>query len=154
MKKINLIALLEMGILIAGTAFLGAGFTDIGPWFEGLVKPLFQPPNWLFAPVWTVLYICIGIAGYIILSSSVDYKDNIMVLYIVNLMLNVGWSFLFFTRHEPLLALLDLMVLWITIVLMIWSSKSVSRVAAYLLVPYLLWVTFAGTLNYAIVMLN
>lgn len=154
MKKNNLMALLEMGILIVGTAFLGAGFTDIGPWYEGLTKPFFQPPNWLFAPVWIVLYICIGIAGYLILSSDADNKDSIIVLYIINLILNVGWSFLFFGRHEPLLALLELVLLWMTIVVMIWSSKSVSRAAAYLLVPYLLWVTFAGTLNYAIVMLN
>ena len=130
--------------------------SSVNGWFKTLNKPSFNPPGWLFAPVWTVLYILIGIAFYIIWNSQVktEKKYTAYTYYWLQLLLNFGWSFLFFFYKRPDLALIDIIVLFIMIASTIFSFRKISKPAAWLLVPYLCWVAFATALNFAIWKLN
>lgn len=137
---------------------LGGLFTApaIRTWYAYLAKPSFSPPNWIFGPVWTVLYFLMGIAAYLIWTRSGTKKkvQTALRIFIAQLTFNFLWSILFFGLRSPLLALIDIFILW---ALIVWTMKSfhpLSKTAAYLLVPYLVWVSFATVLNWAIVMLN
>ena len=136
-----------------------AGFftaSSVNGWYTTLVKPSFNPPNWLFAPVWTTLYIMMGIAFFIIWKSNANevVKRTAITLYIIQLILNFCWSIIFFYAQQPGWALVDILLMWIFILLTIrWFAK-ISAVSAWLLVPYLCWVSFATILNYAIWKLN
>ena len=125
-------------------------------WFTTIHKPSFNPPNWLFAPVWTLLYILMGIAFFLIWKKDTDpiQKRTAITLYIVQLILNFCWSFIFFYAHQPGWALVDIILLWLFILLTIISFSKISVTAAWLLVPYICWVSFATVLNYAIWKLN
>lgn len=114
-------------------------------WYQHLVKPSFQPPPWIFAPVWTILYIMIGI----VLGKIWHTKNR--GLFIFQLLLNLSWSPMFFRYHKIDLALLDTILLWANLVALMYQSNNTIRL---LLVPYLLWVSFAGILNYQIYVLN
>ncbi|AVP87354.1 tryptophan-rich sensory protein [Candidatus Phycorickettsia trachydisci] len=114
-------------------------------WYQNLIKPSFQPPSWIFGPVWTILYIMIGIA----LAKVWNTKN--VGLFIFQLMLNLLWSPMFFRYHRIDLALLDIALLWINLLALIYQSNQSIRL---LLTPYFLWISFAGTLNYQIYMLN
>jgi benzodiazapine receptor len=130
--------------------------SSVNGWFKTLNKPSFNPPAWLFAPVLTVLYILIGIAFYIIWNSQVktEKKYTAYTYYWLQLLLNFGWSFLFFFYKRADLALIDIIVLFIMIASTIFSFRKISKTAAWLLVPYLCWVAFATALNFAIWKLN
>lgn len=136
-----------------------AGFftaSSVNGWYTTLVKPSFNPPNWLFAPVWTSLYIMMGIAFFLIWKSNANdvVKRTAVTLYIIQLALNFCWSFIFFYAEQPGWALVDIILMWIFIFLTIrWFGK-ISSVSAWLLVPYICWVSFATVLNYAIWTLN
>jgi len=136
-----------------------AGFftaSSVNGWYTTLVKPSFNPPNWLFAPVWTSLYIMMGIAFFLIWKSNANdvVKRTAVTLYIIQLALNFCWSFIFFYAQQPGWALVDIILMWIFIFLTIrWFGK-ISSVSAWLLVPYICWVSFATVLNYAIWTLN
>lgn len=136
-----------------------AGFftaSSVNGWYTTLVKPSFNPPNWLFAPVWTSLYIMMGIAFFLIWKSNANdvVKRTAVTLYIIQLALNFCWSFIFFYAEQPGWALVDIVLMWIFILLTIrWFGK-ISSVSAWLLVPYICWVSFATVLNYAIWTLN
>ena len=134
--------------LLAGG--VGAIFTTqaIPTWYATLNKPILSPPNWVFAPVWTTLYILMGISLYLV------WKKKIPTIFWIQLVLNAAWSIIFFGWHNPLLALVDIVALWIAIVLTIKSFYKISKLSAYLLYPYLAWVSFAAILNLAIVFLN
>jgi len=126
----------------------GGIFTDTGPWYQGLRKPFFTPPNWVIPVVWNILFILIGLAGgYMYFQTS---RKKFFTVYAVNLALNWLWSFIFFGLKSPALAFVELVVLWLTIVALIVMAWNKSRVAAWLLVPYLIWVSFAGLLNFSI----
>ena len=142
---------------------LAVGFTasyftmpEIGGWFQTIQKPSWNPPNQVFAPVWTTLYVLMGIALFLVWKSTVrpEIKRNAIALFIVQLALNFCWSLIFFNRHELVLALIEIGILWLMILLTIFAFAKVNRIAAWLLVPYISWVSFALLLNYAIWKLN
>ncbi len=137
-------------------AGLGASATDVGPWYQALHKPSWQPPDLLFGPVWTTLYAMIAIAGVKAWRAARDRRthERILVLFAANALLNVLWSELFFGLHRPDWALLETAAFLAPIVVMIAAVWPLSRTAGWLLVPYLAWVTFASVLNLAVVRLN
>ncbi len=124
--------------------------------FEVLNKPPLSPPGWLFPVVWTILYILMGISSYLIKTSnaSLEEKSDALTLYFYQLVVNFLWSIFFFNFQWYLFSFVWLLLLWILIILMIRSFDKISKAAAYLNLPYLLWVTFAGYLNFAIWWLN
>lgn len=133
------------------TAVIGSFFTKIDQWYED-IKPAITPPNLVFPIVWTILFVLIGVSMYLSISqSSGKLRKQIIVLFAINLSLNVLWSILFFTMHLPLPALIELLFLWASIIVLISITLKSSRAAAWLLLPYALWVMFAGVLNYLIV---
>lgn len=138
---------------LVGSIFTAPG---ISGWYASLEKPFFTPPNWIFAPVWTTLFILMGIALYLVWEKGLEKKEvKIGVgIFGLQLMLNVIWSFLFFGLGNPFLALLEIFVLWATILATIAAFSRVSRKAAWLLAPYIVWVTLATFLNYGIWALN
>ena len=156
MKNIfKLIISIAIPLAVGGiSGFFTAG--SVNTWFVTLNKPSFNPPGWLFAPVWTVLYILMGIAFYIIWSShsKLEKKYTCYTYYWLQLLLNFLWTFLFFYFHRPDLALIDIILLFIMIASTIFSFRKISKTAAWLLVPYLCWVAFATALNFAIWRLN
>ena len=126
--------------------------TSVSTWYVDLVKPSFNPPSWLFGPVWTLLYLMMGFSLYLVWSKKVDKKA--FTVFGVQLGLNALWSVLFFGLRNPLLAFIEIIFLWIAIIVNIVLFYKIEKKAAYLLIPYLLWVTFAGVLNFFIYYLN
>lgn len=150
-------------IVIAVTICLLIGFlagfatqSSVDTWYNTLNKPSFNPPNWIFAPVWTILYILMGIAAGLVWAKGFYHIWVKTALYYFGfqLLFNALWSIVFFGFQKPFWALLVILVLLILILLTIKWFKIVSRPAAYLLLPYLLWVSFAMVLNYKIWELN
>lgn len=141
-----------------GVGFMAALFMAHGVhgWYLTISLPTFTPPNWFFAPVWTLLYILMGISLYLVwrLPPGTPYRRLCLVLFGCQLTLNFLWSLLFFVGHYPGIALLDISVLWVTILVMIISFIQVREVAGLLQVPYVLWVSFAAVLNFSIWQLN
>ena len=137
---------------------VGAIFTApvIPTWYASLVKPSFTPPGWLFGPVWTTLYALMGIAAFIVWRRglAVAGVKAALLLFVVQLLLNALWSPVFFGVHSPSGGLAIILALWVAIVATIALSAGVSKAAAVLLVPYLLWVSFATVLNFSIWRLN
>ena len=126
-----------------------------GQWYEDLAKPRWRPPNWLFGPAWTILYAMIAISGWMVWkASSWPAVAPAMAIYAVQLLLNAGWTPLFFGLKRPDLAFYELLLLWTSILATIIAFLQISEFAALLLVPYLAWVTFAGALNRSILRLN
>ncbi|NVK51147.1 MAG: tryptophan-rich sensory protein [Cyclobacteriaceae bacterium] len=150
---LKLIISLILPQLVGGT---GAYFTitSIGSWYQTITKPSFNPPNWLFGPVWTTLYILMGIACYLIWKSDHPQKKNLLTLYFVQLALNGIWSPAFFGLESPLLGLIIILPLLVLIFICIQKFKPVSSWASWLMVPYLAWVSFASVLNFSIWWLN
>ncbi|RYY64712.1 MAG: tryptophan-rich sensory protein [Chitinophagaceae bacterium] len=150
---------LFLSLLIPQVVGLTAGYftiTGVGSWYQTIRRPEWNPPNWLFGPVWTALYILMGIALYLVWNGkerSVQ-KRSAILLWSLQLAVNFLWSFFFFNQHRTGLALADLAVLWLLILLTIFAFARISKIAAWLLVPYISWVTFAGILNYTIWILN
>ena len=130
--------------------------SSVNGWYTTLVKPSFNPPNWLFAPVWTSLYIMMGIALFLVWNSGAaeDVKRTAVTLFIVQLVLNFLWSFVFFYAQQPGWALVNIILMWIFIFLTILWFGKISSLSAWLLVPYICWVSFAIVLNFAIWKLN
>jgi tryptophan-rich sensory protein len=129
---------------------------NIPTWYRGLVKPPFNPPNWVFGPVWTTLFALMGIAAYLIWQKGTAKKPvrHALTWFGIQFTINVLWSFLFFGMQSPLLGLLCIGVLWGLIAITMQSFFRVNKIAGYLLVPYLLWVTLATYLNAGIFILN
>ena len=128
----------------------------VNGWYAAAQKPWFNPPNWLFAPVWTTLYILMGIALYLVWKSGTEkkLKQTAIVLFAIQLALNFAWSFIFFSLQQTGWALAELVLMWLAILATILIFGRISSAAAWLLVPYISWVSFAGVLNYAIWSLN
>ena len=127
---------------------------DVKTWFVTINKPSWNPPSYLFAPVWTTLYVLMGIAWGIIWNSNTIEKPRAMQLFIIQLALNFFWSIIFFGIHNISLALFDIIALWVMILLTIFIFGRINKNAAWLLVPYISWVSFATLLNFAIWQLN
>ncbi len=157
MQKILRIALVVFTCLVIGYL---SGITtreSITTWYPTLIKPLFNPPNWIFAPVWTSLYIMMGIAGGMVWNRmDVDFErvKKSFLFFIIQLGLNALWSYLFFGLHNPLLALIEIVLLWLMIFETYSQFKIIDKIAGYLLLPYLAWVSFATLLNASIWWLN
>lgn len=152
---IKLVISIAVPVAVGGVAGL---FTrpEINGWYQTLQKPSWQPPNWVFGPVWTTLYILMGIAFYLVWKSkaAATPKRTAITLWIVQLVFNFFWSFIFFRQHQLDWALGEIIVLWFFILLTIFSFARISKLAAWLLVPYISWVSFASILTYTIYQLN
>ena len=150
---------LILAVLICqGMGFIGSLFTTpaITSWYAGLIKPSFNPPNWIFAPAWILLYTLMGIAAFLIWNRRNGKKKikTALVLFSVQLVLNSLWSIIFFGLHLPQYAFLEILVLWFFILLTLLSFYKISKPAGLLLLPYILWVSFATILNLSIMILN
>src|SRR6476620_5805838 len=136
-----------------------AGFfttPEIDKWYKTIQKPDWQPPNWVFGPVWTLLYIMMGIALYLVWRSNApsNKKRTAITLWIIQLVFNFFWSFIFFRQHQLDWALGEIIVLWLFILLTIFAFARINKLAAWLLVPYISWVSFASILTYTIYEMN
>ncbi len=141
--------------LAAGGLGSLATSAKIPTWYATLAKPSWNPPNWLFGPVWTTLYVLMAVAAWMVWNRRAHVgAQAALVLFAVQLVLNTLWSFLFFGAESPAAAMLEILVLWIAIAATIWSFRKISPPAAWMLAPYLAWVSFASCLNYAIWTLN
>lgn len=144
-------------ILCQLAGFLGSFFTTpaIPTWYQALHKPSFTPPNWIFGPVWISLFLLMGISLFYVWQRP-DHPQfkKALIFFFVQLILNVLWSLAFFGLRSPLLGLIDIVLLWIAILFTIQNFFKVSRFAGVLLLPYLLWVSFATLLNFSLWMLN
>ena len=142
--------------LIVG--FLGSIFTtaSIPTWYVTLNKPFFSPPNWVFAPAWTILYILMGIAFYLIWTKEKKIRKTkkAIILYLSQLIINFTWSIVFFGLQSPILALINILALWTLILYTIIEFRKHSKTASNLLIPYIAWVTFATILNISIILLD
>lgn len=140
------------------TGIISSFFTvdPITTWYAFLNKPPFNPPNWIFAPVWTTLYLLMGISAFLIWQKGLTKKKvkQALFYFLVQLLLNFLWSILFFGLQSPLLGLIDIIILLVFIVVTTMKFYNISKPAAYLLIPYLLWVSFATILNLSILILN
>lgn len=138
--------------------FAAAGVGSLFPpdhWYAELNRPTFAPPNWVFGPVWTILYVCMAISAWLVWREAALRQAPVaFALFGGQLLLNAAWSILFFGLHSPAAALADLLLLWLGIVATIFAFGRYSGTASILLVPYLAWVTFAGFLNYGFWRLN
>lgn len=149
-KLNNLFNIMKIKTLIFSFVFVhlaalfGSLFTSTGDWYES-VKPSITPPSFVFPIVWTILFILISLSLYFALLK----RKKVILIFGINLIFNALWSYFFFGLHKPLLAFIDLILIWITIFIMIYSVRKV-KISAYMLVPYLIWVSFAGILNYLI----
>lgn len=148
-----------LSIAICETAgLIGSVFTfsSIPTWYATLVKPPLNPPSWVFGPVWTILYALMGIAAFLIwqkLEKNKKAKESLMI-FGLQLTLNTLWSIVFFGLQMPGLAFIIIVMMWLAIAGTIFSFAKISRTAAYLLVPYLIWVSFASYLNFGLWFLN
>jgi tryptophan-rich sensory protein len=181
MKFNNLLKLLASIIICELAGAVGSVFTTsaINGWYKGLIKPGFNPPNWIFGPVWAILFVLMGISLYLVWSKKFVVKNelkikrrkawnkwsekffigpwqktNIIIIFYLQLLLNVLWSVIFFGAHSPGAAFFELLMLWVSVIYTIINFYRVSKTAAWLLLPYILWVSFAAILNYFIWIIN
>ncbi len=149
---------LSAAILVFAAAALGSVATmpQIPGWYTTIVRPSFSPPNWVFGPAWTILYIMMAYAFWRVLrlAPSKQGRSGAIVLFLVQLCLNAGWSWAFFWGQSPLAGLVVISFLWLAIVATIMAFWRIDRTAALVLAPYLAWVSFASVLNGAIFVLN
>ncbi len=137
-------------------AAIGGWLTDLGSWYQNLIQPDWKPPDSWFGPVWTTLFLLIGISAAMAWEASKTRAERTQVLtaFAVNAVLNLGWSYLFFTAKQPSWALVEVVFLWLSIILMIVVAGRRRRLAGWLLVPYMVWVGFAATVNFGVTTLN
>lgn len=144
--KILIIAIISVFL----TAFIGSQFTSQNTsteWYEQ-IKPSITPPNWIFPIVWNILFILIIISFYLTLVNTKKHRDHVYTVFYINFVLNILWSVIYFGLKDPLFAFLEIIVLGVSILVLIKTSYEVNKTAAYLLIPYLVWVTFAAILNF------
>jgi tryptophan-rich sensory protein len=158
MKSGDVIKLVVSLVACQCAGIIGSIFTTpaIPTWYATLQKPSFNPPNWLFAPAWVTLYLLMGIAAFLIWRRGLGQKGVklALVIFLVQLVLNALWSVVFFGLQSPLYGVVVIVALWVAILLTILSFFRQSTAAGALLLPYILWVSFASVLNIAILVLN
>ncbi|MBM3240851.1 tryptophan-rich sensory protein [Candidatus Poribacteria bacterium] len=161
MEKSNIIAFFKLviSIVICQIAgLLGSFFTTsaIPTWYATLKKPSFTPPNWLFAPVWTTLFVLMGVSAFLVWRKGLHDKPVIIALssFGVQLVLNILWSAMFFGLKSPLAGFIDISILWLAILFTLFNFFKISTTAGILLIPYIAWVSFAAMLNLSLVILN
>jgi len=153
MKILRLVGTIVLCEAVGGLGAL-ATTPNITSWYAALAKPSFSPPNWLFGPAWTILYALMGIALFLIWEAKAKNKTTAYTVFFIQLALNLLWSFLFFYFHLPLVAFVEIVLMWIFILASMISFSKISKPASWLLLPYILWVTFASALNFAVWWLN
>ncbi len=156
--KINFFRLIASIIICQMAGVIGSFFTfpSIPTWYASINKPAFVPPSWVFAPVWTTLFLLMGVSLYLIWDRGLAGRENKIAVGIfgVQLFLNILWSALFFGLQSPLAAFVDIIPLWLAIVVSTVLFYRISRWAGVIMVPYILWVSFAAFLNYSVWVLN
>ena len=150
-KRLALSVLPVVAAVLLGQA---ATFPNLAPWYADLAKPSFNPPNWIFGPVWTTLYVLMAIAVWRVLGASASQKRAALNLFFVQLALNAAWSWLFFGLHNPLLGLCDIVPQWILVFATMLVFWRIDRLAGLCLLPLSCWVAFATLLNFEIWRLN
>ena len=150
----NIIKLIISLVICQLAGVIGSFFNikSIPTWYASLIKPSFNPPNWVFAPVWTTLFLLMGISLYLVWIKG--FTKQALIFFSIQLFLNILWSALFFGLKSPFLAFIEIIVLWAFILLTIIYFYRISKPAFYLLLPYILWVSFAAILNFYILVLN
>lgn len=156
MKKIKIVPLSVSLVLPFLAGGVGSFFTtsSLYPWYSALNKPFFNPPNWIFGPVWTILYILMGISFYLFWTNKGNKKLSGYKFFFAQLILNLLWSIFFFGLKSPPAAFLTILILLTFIILTMKEFRKISKLASYLLAPYVAWVSFASLLNLAIILLN
>ncbi len=158
MRKINFLKLILSLLICQLAGFIGSLFTtpSISEWYNYLEKPSFTPPNWIFSPVWISLFVLMGISLYMVWNKGwkEPLQKRALFFFGTQFVLNILWSIIFFGLRTPFFALLEIILLWISILGTIITFSRVSKKAALLLVPYFLWVSFAAFLNYSLWTLN
>ncbi|NNE10011.1 MAG: tryptophan-rich sensory protein [Gemmatimonadetes bacterium] len=150
----NVTGLVLWVLVSLGAGLVGSQFMP-GDWYAALAKPSWNPPNTVFAPVWTTLYVMMGVAAWMVWRvAGFSGARGALSLYFVQLVLNGLWSYLFFGAHLPMVAFFEIVLLWIVILMTFVSFRRVRPAAGALLVPYLCWVGFAAALNYQLWRLN
>ena len=155
MLKNKFLSFILFGIITYSASVIG-GLVTVGfkePWYSLINKPTFNPPSWIFAPVWTTLYLMMTIAIWLFWHSR-NRDMNTIYIYFIHIIINTTWSIVFFAFHNILLALFNLMILLCLIIILILRFKRVNYVSAYLMIPYLLWSTYALFLNFNLLVLN
>jgi tryptophan-rich sensory protein len=157
-RKTDLPKLIVSILICLGAGVAGSVFTTprIPAWYAGLAKPALTPPSWVFGPVWTTLFLLMGIALFLVWREGLESPEvrQGVLLFALQLFFNVAWSGLFFGLQSPAAGLAGIVILWALIVATLLRFWKISRTAGALLIPYLLWVTIAANLNYGIMVLN
>jgi benzodiazapine receptor len=153
-KTITLFLCILLTLFIGGLGGIATA-SGVNDWYLEIQKPSFNPPNYLFGPVWTALYLLMGVSLYMILQGpKSQIKTKAIWIFAIQLSLNFAWSFLFFKFHLLGLAFIEIILIWLSILTMIIVFSKINKTAAYLQIPYLLWVSFASVLNGTIWFLN
>lgn len=157
-KRFNFIALIINLAIPLAIGALGAYFTasSVDTWFKTVNKPSFNPPDSVFGPVWTFLYILMGLSAYLVWQKrdQIAHVPRTAAIYLIQLVLNLAWSFIFFYAHELGIAVIEIVVLWIVIIINAFTFYKIDKTAGLLFIPYILWVSFATILTYNIFVLN
>ncbi len=156
MKKLLRLIICVTGCELVGLLATPFTISAIPNWYANLEKPFFSPPNWIFGPVWTLLYVLMGISLFLIWDSDkkIQQKKGAIILFFMQLFFNFFWSILFFGLQSPFLAMIDILFLLVVLVYTMIGFKRISLKAYYMLFPYLFWVCFASILNLSIILLN
>jgi tryptophan-rich sensory protein len=157
MNRLQFLKLIVSILLPLSLGSIAGIFTvqSVPEWYATLNRPSFNPPNWIFGPVWTALYILMGISLFLIWKQDVSKERNLAILaFLFQLLLNFGWSFIFFYFNMIGFALIEIILLWISIAIMLVLFYKIKPMASYINLPYLLWVTFATILNASYYFLN
>lgn len=146
---------IALGAAIAVGA-LGGSLTDLGVWYQNLIQPSWKPPDWAFGPAWTAIFLCCAAAGTLAWSAATTtgQRRGVVIAFAINAALNLLWSQLFFKLQRPDWSLLEVGVLWLSVLSLVIVCGRLSRLAGALVVPYLVWVAFASSINYGVVQLN
>ena len=150
-KKAAISILPVVAAILLGQA---ATFPNLAPWYAHLAKPSFNPPNWIFGPVWTTLYALMAIAVWPVLGSRDPGKRTALTLFFLQLAFNIAWSWMFFAAQAPLLGLVNIVLQWLLVVATMLAFWRIDRLAGLCLLPLTCWVAFAGLLNFEIWRLN
>ena len=157
MNKVSRIAIVVVICLLVGYVSGMVTRASITTWYPTLIKPSFNPPNWIFAPVWTSLYVMMGVAAGLIwnqITTQIATVTKALQFFIIQLVLNALWSYLFFGLHNLMLATIEVVLLWLMIFETYSQFAKINKTASYLMLPYLAWVSFASVLTASIWWLN
>lgn len=152
-SKLSRLAIAVVPVVAASLVGQLATFPNLVPWYASLAKPSFNPPIWVFGPVWTTLYVLMAFAGWRILGSRAP-KGGALTLFFIQLALNAAWTWMFFAAHSPLLGLVNIVPQWLLVVATMLAFWRIDRLAGLCLLPLTCWVAFASLLNFAIWRLN